>query len=255
MKTLKYLTFGLAALGLIVGCDKDEDDDPTPTNTKKEVHLHISHEFDGNSFALDQNFSLGTGEVVKFSTAQFYASNPSLMDDDQVMEMLDTKHMLITPSVTDVELGETEAGHKHMFMINLGIDSLTNATVQPSDISDVDDPLGAQLNSMWWSWAAGYMFLKFEGEIDYDGDNTFDASFEYHIGTNAFYTNLSEMIHTDVEQSDTHFDLEMEVDYAKIFDQLDLMTELKTKTMNNMPLAIKIADNFESAIELEAGHH
>ena len=250
MKFSKLIVLGLSIGLMVVACKKDDDPTTTTptTNTKAKLALHIDHKFNNETFALDQNFTLGGGEIVKFSVAQFYISNIRLMDDDQNMTPFTDKFLLIKPSVSHAEIGEMEAHHYHMIMLNLGIDSITNVSKQPTDFAD-GHPLAAQLPGMWWSWAAGYIFYKLEGQIDIDADGTFDDSFEYHIGTNPNLIAKQKMLHTNAAAGEELM-VHMKVDYAKFFDNLDLSTELQAHM--GPPLVVaKIVTNTSNAITFE----
>src|SRR5690606_21348535 len=106
---------------------------------------------------------------------------------------------------------------------------------------------------MYWSWASGYIFYKFEGEVDYDGDEVPDASFGYHVGLNNFLIQREEVFHMDVTAGEEVI-FNLNFDYALLFDGLDLNTELSTHTMNNIPLATKIRVNVEKAVSLSSGN-
>ncbi len=226
MKTLKYGLFtALIALSAI-SCE--DDPDPVVTTTTEEkasLHLHIDHKFNTDNFSLDQNFTLTSGEVVKFSTAQFYLGNYKLMDDAQQMTGFPDSYLLVDPTVSHQNIGEMDAKHYHMVMLNMGVDSTTNTDFQPIDFAD-SHALAAKVNNMWWSWNAGYIFFKLEGEIDHDADGTFDDVFEYHIGTNANRLDLQKMLHKDVAAGEM-LELDLTVDYAKFFNGLDLSIDLQ----------------------------
>lgn len=226
---MKSIKFGIlsAFLGLgIISCTEDIKEDPAvAAEEKASLHVHIDHMFNNDIFALDQNFTLTSGEVVKFSTAQFYVGNFRLMDDDQNITSFADSYILATPSVNHTTIGEMDAKHYHMVMLNVGVDSATNKDFQPIDFAD-GNPLAPQLNNMWWSWNAGYIFFKLEGQVDRDADGTFDDNFEYHIGTNANILNLQKTMHSTVEAGE-EVEVEMLVDYAQFFNGLNLSSELQ----------------------------
>src|SRR5690606_18867037 len=113
------------------------------------------------------------------------------------------------------DLGKVNPGHLHLFKFDIGIDSTTNKTVQPIDFEE-GEALGIQNPNMHWSWNSGYIFYKFEGEIDTDGDNVADTTFGYHIGLNDFLITSSSTLHMDAAAGD-EITFNIEMDYAKIF--------------------------------------
>lgn len=227
---MKILKRGLF-IALIGTCSISCTEDVKTTTTdpvieeKASLHLHIDHKFNTDAFSLNQNFTLLRGEVVKFSTAQFYLGNFRLMDDDQNITAFADSYLLADPTVTHKKIGEMDAMHYHMLMCNVGVDSATNKDFQPIDFAD-GHPLAPLLNNMWWSWNAGYIFFKLEGQVDRDADGIFDDDFEYHIGTNANILNLQKMIHSSIGAGE-EMEINLVVDYSQFFHSLDLSTDLQ----------------------------
>lgn len=225
MKLLKFgFLIALIAFGT-TSCEDDDDPVVPVAVAKASLHLNIDHKFNADAFVLNQNFTLTSGEVVNFSTAQFYLGNFRLMDDDQNVTPFADSYLLADPTVVHKEIGEMDAHHYHMIMLNVGVDSATNENFQPIDFAD-GHPLAALINNMWWSWNAGYIFFKLEGQVDRDADGTFDDNFEYHIGTNANILNLQIMVHSSVSAGE-ELEVDLAVDYAKFFNSIDLSTELQ----------------------------
>lgn len=251
MKLLKSLLFLSLSFVIFTGCDDDDDDDDVktpPVSTKSDLALHFDHMFATESFNLNQNYTLAGGEIVKLSIAQFYISNVSLMDDDQNTVSFDDSYLLVDPSVVHHHIGEMEAEHYHMIMLNVGIDSATNVGKQPIDYAD-GHPLAAQLESMWWSWNAGYIFFKIEGQVDRDGDGTFDDNFLYHIGTNPNLIGKQEMLHSTAVAG-SEFEVHMKIDYSKFFNNVDLTSELEARMMPPQ-IVTKMVTNANEAIGFE----
>lgn len=249
MKIFKYTFLTLLCSTIILSCDKDDDDDSTtPPSTKADFALHFDHTFNNQTFSLNQNFTLGTGEIVKFSTAQFYVSNIRLMDDEQNMTTFEDPFVLVDPSVGHKHIGEMEASHYHMVMLNVGIDSVTNNTKQPIDFPD-GHPLSAMVDHMWWSWNSGYIFFKLEGEVDRDGDGTFDDNFLYHIGTDANLIDKQKMMHSTVNAGD-ELEVHIKIDYSDFFNNVDMTNELEARMMPPA-LVSKMVSNAAAAIDFD----
>jgi hypothetical protein len=103
---------------------------------------------------------------------------------------------------------------------------------------------------MYWTWASGYIFVKIEGEVDYEGDGTYDQIFKYHLGLNEFRKDRSTMIHTDVLGGES-LDLEMTIDYKEFFQGVDLKTELVTMSMGEgRTLGLKMMNQFDQALSI-----
>jgi hypothetical protein len=211
------------------------------------------------------NFKVGTedfaygityavnGLATSFSLAQFYVSGTKLMEEDgSELSSFPEAYFLVKPDGGMYTLGEGKKAHAHMMTFDIGIDEATNSQSETDFASwPADHPLAAQSPSMHWNWNSGYIFLKLEGKYDSDGDGTPDTNFIAHTGTNDLRRNVSLMVHKDIEQMMTHFMLDFNV--AQLLEGVDLMVDNSTHTMDNMPMATKIMDNFTSAFT-PAGH-
>lgn len=241
----KVIYGAIAALALFSSCKKDELSNPsTPASTT--LTLDIDYVFSDSSFALGQVYNLpGSTHTVQISTANFYLANLSLVTDEgeDIVPGDIAQHYIVKPEASSFELGAVSADHVHILSMVLGVDSLTNKTVQPSDFSDLNEPLAPQVPSMYWSWNSGYIFLRVEGMIDTNGDGNVDAPFEYHLGMDAMRRSFSTMIHENLSQG-VNNEIHLTFDVSKLFDGLDPSVDLATHTMDNMMLATKIADNW-----------
>ncbi len=260
MKLYKW-ALGLSAVLLIGACDKDDDNNdqnPDPNATKAEVVLNYDFTFGSEAFNLDQAYVLDSGGTVKFSLATYYLSKPVIMDDVGNASPLDPEYLIVRPENTSDDLGMIEAGHTHMFNISIGVDEATNTENgangrQPTDFTDSDHPLAPQPEGMYWSWASGYIFVKIEGEIDYEGDGTYDNTFKYHLGTNSFRKDRSTMIHGNLEASQT-LNMTMHVDYEKFLEDVNMRTEILTMSMGDgRPLGEKMMNKFDAAVSFSHG--
>jgi len=246
---LSKFSLAIAAFALVFSmgsCKKDEDDKDT------DLSMHLHYKVGSENFAYDQVYTID-GVAVKFSLAQFYISGVNIMDDDNNMHSFENLYILAKPSQMDYALGTVPASfgnHLHMLKFNVGVDSLTNSQTEADFTSrDASDPLAAQNPGMHWSWNSGYIFVKLEGEVDTDGDGTPDTAANWHIGTNNMLRGVSLMAHQDME--DEEATIEVEFDLATVLTNTDLANDFATMTMNNMPLATKVANNMVNAFGVE----
>lgn len=254
MKT-KFL--GLLALAIIStsACKEDEPINAPVENTKVQVNLSYDFNFGNEDFSLNTEYTLDNGYKVRYTLASFYLSKPVIMDDAGGMMPLSPEYLIIRPDVSMSDLGFIEEGHAHMFKLSIGVDSASNTEsgstgVQPTDFTDPNHPLGPQPEGMYWTWASGYIFVKIEGEVDYEGDGTYDQVFKYHLGTNEFRKDRSTMLHSDVKGGET-LKVLLAVDYKEFLNGVDLNTEILTMSMNaGRPLGIKMMDQFDKALTI-----
>ena len=255
---MKIRILGVFALAVILSpsCKEDEPAPVEPTeNTNVAVKLHYDYKFGADDFTLNNEYITDSGYTVKFSLATFYLSKPSIADMGGNMTELDPQYLIVRPNIAMSDLGFMQEGHAHMFNISIGIDSATNTEngstgVQPSDFVDPNNPLGPQPESMYWTWASGYIFVKIEGEVDYEGDGTYDQVFKYHLGTNEFRKDRSTMVHSDVKGGES-LDVEMAIDLKEFFKGVDLNTELITMSMGEgRVLGLKMMNQFDQAVSI-----
>jgi hypothetical protein len=102
--------------------------------------------------------------------------------------------------------------------------------------------------SMYWNATDGHIFLKVKGKVDRNGDGipNENESFDFEIGTNDLLQKISLLIEKKLTQREEI--LVINFDLQKLFDNIDLQTEQRTQTTDNLPLATKMANNIQQAI-------
>jgi hypothetical protein len=231
--------FAIISIVSLSSCNKDKT---------KTLDLEINYKVGSEAFSYDNTYTIG-GTAIKFDLVQFYVSGIKLMDEEGGMHNYADQYLLVKPTQTTYSLGEVPenfGSHLHMLNFNVGIDSSTNGQTESTFMNRAsDDPLAVQNPAMHWSWSSGYIFLKIDAQVDTTGDGLVDVAAPFHIGMNNFLRSTSTMMHTDLETGENVIALNFDV--AKLFDGVDLSTENNTMTMNNMPLATKVADNIAAA--------
>lgn len=269
MRQLALSSALLLALGFTAcGPDENEEPQPTPTPRSAFVQLNYDFKFDQAPFALDQFYALPGGAQVKYTLATYYLAQGALQTQEDESYGLEPEHLIIRPGVQSSLLrtaplalesqGKNASAAQSLnlrsFDLSIGVDEASNTEdgergVQPSDFSDPNHPLAPQPEGMYWTWASGYIFVKMEGEIDYDADGVGDANFVFHLGTNEYRKDRSLALSQALSMGDT-LQVVMQIDYAKVFDQLDLTNEIFTMSMGNeRALGFKVMDNFDAAVD------
>ena len=228
-------------------CDKDDNPTPDPDPEKTTLEFHFDYVVNGDALVIDDVYTLD-GVAVSFNVANFYVGGLRLMNEAGEMTMLEDLYLLVKPDQTEFDLGEITSDHYHMTRFNVGIladdndQSEDDFTMRDGNV----DPLGMQLPSMHWGWNAGYRFMRVDGLVDADGDGTPESAMEFHIGTDNLLTEAMVMIHKEVEAEKTNI-VEIQVDLAKLFTDIDLSTDNITHTGDGLELAQKVAANIPSA--------
>lgn len=255
MKNINKL-LGIAFLAsiLIAGCKKEKAHDHMDDHNHQHsdgtgtVSLATTFKVGTNPYSTDSIYTNGFGDDYKFTFVRIYLSGFQLKDHDSVDVDLPNQYLLVDPQTSSYALGSITAGHYHDFTLNIGIDSATNHS--DPNTYPIESPLYPQSPSMHWAWSSGYIFYKLEGLADTNNDGNFETTFSYHIGMDMLKRSVSKTIHKDVAK-DQDNPIQLTIDLEKFLTNVDFETEYTTHTMNDMPLATKIADNSVTAIDIQ----
>lgn len=250
MKISNLLFFALLSATLtFTACDNDDDDQMAGDGT---INLMMDYKVGDEDLELGKVYNIN-GTAVQIDLANFYMGGITLMpemDDEELEAISLDQHLLITPEAGMQQLTDAAAGHYHMMNFYVGVDEAINSQTEDDFTSrPADDPLSIQIPAMHWNWNAGYRFVRIDGQVDTDGDGTPDEPMEFHLGTNPYRTDVSVMIHKDVEGDDNMIHLAFDV--AQFFEGVDLATEYVTHTFDKPELAQKIQDNIPAAISTD----
>ena len=126
----------------------------------------------------------------------------------------------------------------------IGLSEEQNASV-PSDYSS-SNPL-SKSSEYWLAWNS-YIFVKFEGFFDADGDGEPETGFNLHLGSDA----ASRPIARNSDDSDG--EISLIIDLMDVFDNgqiYDIRTNPNIHSLEQMPLAEFLMDNLASSLRLE----
>ena len=220
---------------------------------KTPLTLEVFHLFNGKNFSLDSIYYDDFGTMIKFNRAKtyvskncFFNSNNSCFDDT-------LKYLLIDPSISNYFIGYLKKELNNISVeFQVGVDSISNHTDPASYQSD--EPLSYQTPSMHWQMGSNpmdwsYLFVVVEGLADLNSNGTFDPGeiFVFHIGGDNFRSN-SKNISCDVSEFSNESKIKVNLDWSKIIEDIDIKNENFTHTMDNIPLATKIANNSNNFI-------
>ena len=256
-----------AATFAISGCQKEGCTDSTAINydadakkddgtcvydqsdTTSMVMLHAHAKMGAADFAYDTEVTNWEGRRMKFSLAQMYVSNFAFHKDAGGMHMVDDSYLLLKPETMMYEVGEIPNGHYHGMGFMVGVDSVANHS-DPAGWPSEHALSSNNPDHAFWSWNSGYIFIKIEGMVDttqaMNGD--VNAPFVYHIGTDMLAQDIMLMGHQDVDADITY---NVNVDYLRLFEDIDLRENQDSHTMNNMPAAQALVANVSDAISLQ----
>lgn len=138
----------------------------------------------------------------------------------------------------------------------LGVPSEINLMQDPPTQFSNDHPLGiAGSAGMYWTWASGYIFSKYEGKIeDENGDLLIPLAL--HAGTDTLFREV--VLEFDSSMSITHnhsYDFNLELDLARVlFSEADTLSHeenLVSHTMNDFEIARRYVNLLDDAWSLK----
>lgn len=218
-------------------------------NMMSTVTLHAHSKMGASDFAYNTEVTNWEGRKMKFTTAQIYVSNFQFSDDEGGEYEVEDSYFLLKPENMMYELGEVPNGRYLDFGFKVGVDSVANhsdpATWPSEHALSSNNP-----DHAFWSWNSGYIFVKVEGLVDTTADmsGTVNAPFIYHIGTDMLAQDITLASNREVNSDVTYM---VNIDYVKLFDNIDLRMDQDSHTMNNMPAAQALSGNISGAISLQ----
>lgn len=205
----------LSSTLFFTACDNGED--------ISKVTLHFHPSVGTEDFAFNQTYTINDTLEVQFTLAQFYTHGFNLLNEGgEVIESFPDKYFLVKAGQMMYDLGDVPTGKAQTLQFNIGVDSITNGQTTEAFTSRPEgDPLAQQSPSMHWNWNSGYIFAKFEGLYDSNGDNVPDAPFTYHIGRNSMLRQSTVMPMQDLTNAEEEIMIHM--DFASLFNGIDLV--------------------------------
>ncbi len=238
MKTL----FSLLLLSILVlsSCRKDEPNDHATTS---KVYINVVNKFDGNPLANNDTLVDGHGHSFYLNPVDLKMYLSGITFDNIAVD----GQALVGADDGQYYIGELRSGDYSKISIGIGLDSVLNASDPVTFESS--HPLSYN-QGMYWVWATKYRFFKVQGVADVDGDNVFDDGVVYHIGTNQLYR-TTEFTKSITAKDGKDVVINLEIDWYRFFDGLNLSSELNTHTTSDLPLATKVADNAPGTLSIQ----
>ncbi|MFZ7115624.1 MAG: MbnP family protein [Bacteroidota bacterium] len=235
---------------LFTSCKKDKSEEPTPS-TEQNLTMHLHSNVGTHAANFDSIFTNNAGQRYTIDDYRMYISNIVLIKSDGSELPVSGKVFLTNPESDEYDLGMVPVGNYKGFKFLLGLDSAINHS-DPSTYPS-SSPLSVQTPSIHWSWSSGYIFWKVEGKVDTTvaQSGPIDVDFLYHIGMDQFSRTIdfSTEAFSVVSGQDQLIHLNFDLNAA--LSNVDMTSELMTHTMDDMMLATKIANNWQSAFEVE----
>lgn len=214
-----------------------------------QLELEFVLKMDTLPFEINRIYNIG-GENTAFNLFQCYLSEIELVRPNSTIANYDTLYPLVGVNNLTVPLGKVYVETFERLRFNIGVDPISNGRIA-FYINDANHPLYAQSpEPMHWNLTDGYIFLKMKGKVDKNGDGipNSNETFDLQIGTNQLLRSVDFLINKEVRLEQDK--IRLEIDVKKLLNNVDLPTESNTQTLNNLPLATKIANNIVAAVRV-----
>lgn len=204
--------------------------------------------YDGEEVELGEELITEDGRSLTFDYFGIYLSEISVYEGESKIT-LENDVMLILDSNRVFSSVYTPSNTIDSLTFNVGVNQERNDTLDPTTLSE--GPLAPQNPNMYWSWATGYIFTSMSGVVDTTAaaNGSAKSGFQYHTGSNDLLRTVT--IEASPNRQGNTLKYELNLDLKKALEGVDFTTELSTHTFNNMPLAIKVTENFKNAFESE----
>lgn len=199
-----------------------------------EIEIRIVPKANDRRFYLNEVYRENNDRRFRINKFKYFVSNVKLGDKSIVkanitdIELIDydTSSFLseTRPIYDHIIDGKIKAGMYNRVFLGCGVDPIWNEEYAPNDYP-TDHPLNTTYTNMAWTWETKYIFTSIEGEIDSDGDNTYDRSFFMHTGFNELYSQVILPIGEFEVKEDSKTIINLELDIIKVFAGLDIATK------------------------------
>lgn len=251
----KLFLMAVVALYILPGCKKDEDNQPqaaAPTEAELEMHAHLV--WGTQMLATTGTLVTPSDDTIQVTSANLYLTDFVLIKEDNSIVQLNQTVLVKTGVDGGFSLGSVPIGNYKGFRFSVGSSNMN--TLQPTDFAD-GHVLGVQIPNMWWSWGSGYIFVRVDGKVDFNGNGNVDDDasngMELHLGLNANVVNLpTQFVNAPFTVTNDGGTIHMNIDLKNLFTGLDMHTEYMTHSMGaGATLAAKLKNNVASMFSLE----
>lgn len=247
-----FLIFSLIIIS--VSCCKPVDPPPPTPSTTGNLRVSFIANFNGQPFVLDDLYNATfnyriKSETLKFLVHHIYAKKSS-GDSTEINQHMYVNFSNTSNAFTVAMAPGTYSGIK----FGLGVDGSLNhsdpSLLPPSHSFSIN-----QANDMFWTWATGYIFTKYEGRADTTGtlSGPTEQLFFFHTGADTLFReiDLAQNFSINLDQTTTvYIDLDVNKLLNGTNDTINLKIDNGTHTMGNLPLASRFVALLSKAFSI-----
>ncbi|MEZ5172741.1 MAG: MbnP family protein [Bacteroidia bacterium] len=255
MKTKLFSAFA-GCLLIFSSCKKDEQLPPIiPSDPQGTVEVRFNPTINGSSLNHNEIVTGPNEQRIILETFKFYLSNIKATGSGNVLGSTDVA--LLDMSLSDKSFSfKADPGTITGLSFNVGLTPDQNGTNNPNfnpAAYENTNPLSVY-NSMYWTWASGYIFLKIEGRTDTTQAQSSSPMFTwfYHCGLDTLLRSydLGNM-NISVEAGKTSV-IELTFEFDDLFmrnnQPINMTDEYFTHTSDEFELAEDVITNFGTSI-------
>lgn len=180
MKLVSYPT-AIALCLAIMACSNGEED--TTLSSTNDLRIEFDNGYDTRDLLLGTTYDANGSEQITINTLKYLISNLRLEDEDgEVFTYPKNKSLFIIDEAKDasrfLSLADVPQGNYTKITFGIGVDQ--DQYSQGAE-GQGDFLVQAQEEGMFWSWAAGYIFMKYEGT--FTSDNASGEAYAIHMGS------------------------------------------------------------------------
>ncbi len=178
------------------------------------VFAHLNLTFRDKPLELNKEYVSENKDTLQLTVFKFYISNLKLeYADKTTYSETDSYHLIDIENPNSCKIPIENITNKAISKVSfsIGVDSL--ASVSGALEGDLDPTRG-----MYWAWQSGYVNMKLEGRSS--SCKTRKNEFQFHIG--GYMKPNYAMRKVILEPKKSNFTVEINVDVAALFSQLEL---------------------------------
>lgn len=239
-----FAAFLLATLFCCCGSNGQNSKRQSPFN------LYIRAAVAGVDLQYDTVYHDASQRAFTISDFRYYLSAIRAIRADGTEQPVPCAVILADPGKKKYALGNLPDGNYKGFRFTVGLDSALNHG-DPT-VFDPGHPLAIQSPNMHWDWNSGYLFMKIEGRVDTTakGRSLPSTEFFYHIGMGRMKRTVDlPMPFTVGTTADDG--VRIKFDLATLVGCINWPSELSTHSLDNLPLAARIADRWQEAFSID----
>ena len=248
-----YFVFALLFIAL-TGCEKcNPEPEPLPDGS---VRLDMDLTWESEPYAVQQVATDHNGYPIRLDNLQLYVAPVELRNSAGEWTTTDDV-FLIDYSVHAQNMTiAVEPGTYEAVRFGLGLPPEINTDIDPASYPN-DHPLSVLGSAgMFWTWASGYIFVKYEGKFATEQGTQLLESVSYHCGTDASYRTVTLELPTPlVVASESETQATLTFDAAKALygstDAIDLAVDPVTHNANGDSLGGRMMDLLINAWNIE----